>query len=150
MHVSIRPVVEKDLRIILEWRNDPETRKNSFNASEISWEDHVSYWKKRLSDKTRYSFIVTSECVALGLVRLDPTDKNGEFEIHILISKENRGKGMGTKAINEAKEFLSSKGKGRIIANVKKSNIASMKMFLECGFSKLQSSEHYDTYFIDL
>ena len=40
MELKLRPVTEADIKKILEWRNNPGVRANSFQTSEIKWEEH--------------------------------------------------------------------------------------------------------------
>ena len=37
--ISIRKATETDSKLYFQWANDPETRANSINTSEIEWKD---------------------------------------------------------------------------------------------------------------
>ena len=138
MNVTLRKVGTNDLKKIYEWRNHPEIRKNSYNENEILWNEHVGYWKKRLGGSGNYSFIVVSDNIDVGLVRLDKRDDS--YEVHIMIAPDKQGKGFGTAAIAKVKGVAANLGIKKLIAKVKPANIASKIIFTENGFVKEKDS----------
>lgn len=134
MNVTFRKVSINDLKKIYEWRNHPKIRKNSYNENEITWDEHAAYWEKRLSGSENYSFIVVSDNIDVGLVRLDKRDDS--YEVHIIIAPDKQGKGFGTAAIAKVKEVATNLGIKKLIAKVKPTNIASKMIFTENGFVK--------------
>jgi len=76
--ITLRPATIQDAQVLLEWRNDPETRKNSHTMDEIKMEDHMKWLYGVLSSGGRYLLIaelresLESEVTApVGTVRLD-------------------------------------------------------------------------------
>src|SRR3989338_9939211 len=145
MELKLRPVTEADIKKILEWRNNPGVRANSFQTSEIKWEEHSSYWTMRLADKTNYSYIAVLEGTDAGLVRLDKKE-SGEYEINILIAPGFRGKGLGIATIAETKKIAAGFGITRLIARVKPDNVPSQKIFEKNGFERKGGNEEYVLY----
>lgn len=167
---SLRPVTRADFRKIFEWRNDPEARANSFSSEPVTWEEHTRYWERRLSAGA-WSLIFVQEGKDTGLVRLDRIapgtkaqatkgmeygpagrSKGGKegYEIHILIGAPFRGKGAGTQAIAEAKEFARRHGVPRLIARVKSGNAASRAVFGRNGFRPVHTGEVEVIYELEL
>ena len=137
MQITLRAVSEKDLKKIYDWRNQPSIREASLTTHEISWEEHQKYWNSRFQNAEAYSLIIVLDRTDVGLVRLDHL-KNS-YEVHILLSYGHQGKGIGSKALEEAKEFAKSKGIAKLCAKIKPDNIASQKIFEKNGFSKAGS-----------
>jgi RimJ/RimL family protein N-acetyltransferase len=129
-------VKSKDIKQIFEWRNEPGVRENSFTSHKISWEEHQDYWKKRLERDSFYTFIVVADKNEVGLLRLDPAEKDKEYEVHILISSVYIGQGFGQEAISAAIKFAKKTGIKELIAKVKPDNIPSKKIFEKNGFEE--------------
>jgi len=133
MKVFLRKTTESDINNIFVWRNSPSARKNSFNSNEINWEEHMSYWTKRLAGNDGRSFIITADGTDVGLIRLDK--KEDGYEVNILIAEEHQGRGYGKEAVSEAKKLAKKLGIKKLNARVKPSNTASQKIFDGNGFT---------------
>lgn len=132
MTVSLAKVGKSEVKLIFEWINEPHTREQSFNPKPISWDEHAAYWDSRLKDGKKHSFIINSGGEQVGLLRLDPAD--GAYEVSILISEGHRGKGFATDALQAAVGLCKGLGIKKLVAKVKPSNDASMKLFEKGGF----------------
>ncbi|MFA5412008.1 MAG: GNAT family N-acetyltransferase [Candidatus Micrarchaeia archaeon] len=132
MTVSLRKAGEADVKQIFGWINEPSTREQSFSQKPVSLEEHVAYWNSRLKDGKNHSFIIHSGKEQVGLLRMDKRD--GAYEVSILISEGHRGKGLATEALKAAIGMCKELGIRKLIAKVKPSNGASMKLFEDCGF----------------
>lgn len=51
--IRLRPATINDADILLEWRNDPETRIASHNTAEVQRNDHISWLSRTLSNPDR-------------------------------------------------------------------------------------------------
>lgn len=132
----------EDMDILYEWANDPVTRANSFNISQISYETHVKWFHKMMSNEDALQFILMCDSTPVGQVRL--SINGNEAEIGYSISADYRGMGYGKLIcqllINKVKaEYPRIK---TLIAQVKPQNIASLYCFQGCGFYK--SFEQYE------
>ena len=131
--IKIRKATMEDARRLYEWRNDPDTRANSVHTEEIPWENHLSWLEKTLKDHKRDLYVVEEAGEPCGTIRLDDDGENW-FEISWTVAPEFRGKGIGKKMTQKFfDEYLGDK-KERVIARVKKENIASIKMIKSLGF----------------
>ncbi len=130
---SIRPAVINDLDLIYAWSNDKKVRKNSFKNTKIKYHIHKAWFKKNIKKKS--IFIFTKGKKLLGMIRFNNFNKG--IRISYLISKENRGKNLGSKMINffcnKFKKNNKYKNK-KVYAFVVKKNKASEKSLLRSGF----------------
>lgn len=124
----------EDSEDLLRWRNDPVTRKYSFNTKKVQKKDHVKWFGSSLSNPKRNLFIVTdSKGSKLGQVRFDREGRHAEIDI--AIAPESRSRGIGTRVLKESARFyLDNFDVQYIIANIKHENIASVRAFEKSGY----------------
>jgi RimJ/RimL family protein N-acetyltransferase len=130
---------EEDARIIMEWRNDPETLKMFYNQELKIWD---FFWKEYLNEYftpasltphfallegKRIAFLRSSQYPISGLDGVT-------FDIDINVSPEMRGKGLGTEIIEMFCNHIFLEGADNVMAEVKKINISSAKAFQKAGF----------------
>ena len=119
-----------DWKILLDWRNDPISRANSFDQNEITEETHKSWFSKSLKNPERSVYILEDkEKKALGIIRCDLNQDNTKT-LSWNINPSNRGQGYGGLIL---KIFMES-NEGNFIAEIKEDNIASIKMAEKNGF----------------
>ena len=46
MNYTLRPLEEKDLPIILEWRNSEKVHSKMLTDHKITWEEHYSWYQR--------------------------------------------------------------------------------------------------------
>ncbi|MBI5227909.1 GNAT family N-acetyltransferase [Candidatus Micrarchaeota archaeon] len=125
--VLLRQVREEDFEKILNWRNEPQVRKNSFNQKEISRNEHLDYWHKRIKS-AEYDFIISHNGIDVGLLRLDKREEKA-YEVNIMIDPKHQGLGIGSDAIKEIKKIAKARGIKKLIGRVKHGNVGSNKIF---------------------
>jgi UDP-2,4-diacetamido-2,4,6-trideoxy-beta-L-altropyranose hydrolase len=132
--LRLRPVRQKDCRLLWEWANDPVVRAASFSSEFIPWEDHESWFRTKLSDPTCHYFILLSEeGIPIGQVRFDTS--GDEAEGNVSIAPDFRGRGYGALGIRIASERLFREtAVSRIYAHIKPDNNASIQAFTEAGY----------------
>ena len=119
---------ESHCNLVYEWINDDEVRKNSFNTNKIKYEEHVNWYREKINSDNCKMYLLADSNNNIGIVRLEK--KNDEKIISYSISKEYRGKGYGYKILLEfEKELIKLYKKVKVIAYVKKENIASIRIF---------------------
>jgi len=141
--ISLRPATVSDCKLLWEWRNDPETRRNSFNTGYIPFNEHEKWFTSALKDQNKRLMMIEEEEI-IGVVRFDlsPTEKSAEVNINLNPLK--RGKGIGSKALVTSCEYaFDNLGLETLIANIKDSNVASIKAFSKIGFSVLEINKDY-------
>ena len=130
--LKFRNAIKADVKLLFEWANDFEVRKNAINSQVISWEGHQKWFQNRIRSSTSKIFIFLIEEQPIGQVRF-------EFEkdiwlIDYSIDKLHRGKGLGKLMLKEILSYF--KTNDPILAYVRIENIASAKIFNSLGFKK--------------
>ena len=131
--LTLELATEKDVKLLFDWANDLEVRTNAFNSNAILWEDHLKWVQSKLRNPNCKIFILRLNGSPVGQIRFDFI--NDFWEIDYSIDKFYRGKGFGKKII----DFGVSKFKksSLILGKVKKSNLASIKVFQQLGFDEV-------------
>jgi RimJ/RimL family protein N-acetyltransferase len=130
--MQLRKATFNDWKILLDWRNDPTTRKNSFETGEVSEQTHKLWFNDSLLNPNRSIYILEDNSIPVGSIRSD-IHWNNQSVLSWSIAPDQRGKGYGTKIL----EIYLQDKKGEFIAEIKPENIASIKMVEKNGFTKL-------------
>jgi RimJ/RimL family protein N-acetyltransferase len=140
--LSLREADVEDSKLLFNWANEINVRRNSINQEPIIWENHLKWFTKKLNDSETKFLILTSEGNLLGQIRIDLIDCY--WNIDYSIDNEFRGKGLGKEIVRQLiNKFKSYKFK----ATVKKTNKASINVFVNLGFKKLQIESDDFEYF---
>ena len=162
-YVKTRLATAADAQLYFTWANDPITRQQSFNSAPISWENHVAWFTRKLTDRSALLLVFeTSENVPIGQVRFESFDEDltGDVEngytgigsqkiifslgeaISISVDAQFRGKGIASVLIEEACEVIRKQRVAKsITAYIKPDNMASVRAFERAGFAKQHSSQ---------
>jgi RimJ/RimL family protein N-acetyltransferase len=137
---NLRLATLNDLSITFKWANDTEVRRFSINRNPITWEDHQTWFKGKISDPSCRYFILTDNCEPVGSVRFD-IDSFNNAEISYLIDPQFHGKKLGTQLLKNGIEKLQRdyKGINSVLGYVMKENIASIKIFEKLSFENVNS-----------
>ena len=125
---KVKPVSEEDLGLLFEWVNEKDVRKKSINEDKISFNDHKKWFYDQLNNP-KIKFYMVYEKVPVGVFRLK--EVNEGFLISFSVSKENRGKQIGSKIIDF---IVSNYNDQNLIAEVLEENKNSKKIFLNNEF----------------
>jgi UDP-2,4-diacetamido-2,4,6-trideoxy-beta-L-altropyranose hydrolase len=135
----LRNATEGDTKLILDWANDPVTRGASFQSDPIPWERHVEWMAKQLAAKDVVFLIVELQGVVgqpgipVGQVRF--VIESQKATISISIAPEARGRGIASRAIREASEYLfRRRNVQQIEALIRTDNVASRRAFEKAGY----------------
>jgi len=129
----LRTIERADKKIVFEWSNEEQTRKNSFNSDPILFEEHALWFDKKLTSSQAIYLICEYEGSPAGLIRFDMNDSY--TTIGIIISANFRGKGLAMPFIVEAcKLFRIISYNKSIRAFIKPENLASKRSFEKSGF----------------
>ena len=133
--VYLREATMDDKDLLFEWTNDPVVRSESFHSEEISYEEHSKWFDRIMSDENELQFVLVSGDEDIGQARL--TIEDGNAVVSYSIAPDNRGQGFGTEVIRLLQEEARKNSRiHRLVAQVKSSNIASMKCFEKSGFTE--------------
>lgn len=130
----LKEAVIDDAETLFNWANESNVRKNSINQEPISWENHLKWFEAKLNDPNSKIFILKSQQISIGQVRIDLVD--GYWNIGFSIDTNFRGNGLGKHIITLLlNRFDSFKFK----AVVKKTNKSSAHIFNQLCFQKMAS-----------
>jgi RimJ/RimL family protein N-acetyltransferase len=135
--MQLRKSTYNDWKILLDWRNDPITRENSFETGEVSEQTHKLWFNDSLLNPYREIYILENNNIPIGSIRSDNVSTN-QYVLSWSITSNQRGNGYGTKILE-----LFLKGKtGNFITEIKPENIASIKMVQKNGFNQLDEIKY--------
>jgi len=129
--MQLRKATHNDWKILLDWRNDPTTKENSFNQDKISLKTHRLWFNNSLLNPQRNIYILEDNLTPVGSIRSDNILHN-QYLLSWSIAPNQRGKGYGNKIL----EIYLQDKTGKFIAEIKPENIASIKMVQKNGFAK--------------
>lgn len=138
MKINVRPAQAGDAQRIWEIRNEPAALAVTANQDIIPLLQHVAWFNhKYFTDKDNLCFVAEADQGVVGYSRFD-LDKN-QYINSIAIASSMHGKGIGTLLLKQSIEQL--KPSIPIHAEIRKFNIASIKMFERVGFKKISEDD---------
>ena len=144
----IKKVTKKDSLEIRLWRNDKRSIFYSKSKKKVTLETHSKWFEKTLNDKKIKSYIgylVKKKLKKkVGVVRFDIKSKYALISINL--NPIMRGKNLSHVLLDAAiKKFLKF-NKIKLIAEIKKNNLASINCFMKTRFYFLKSINQYNYY----
>lgn len=144
--ITVVSASESHSKDIWAWRNDPLTRSNSRNTELVPWESHKKWFSNYLVTRRSQMYICIDDSGhKLCMVRFDKlvdNDKNCEYEISINLNPKYRGQRLSSTLVDLAICHFVKQKDGQvtgILAEIKPSNIASIKCFGRASFEQLRS-----------
>lgn len=129
-------------RLVMQWRNDRDTRSNSFNQKEKTWPEFRSEFSQRYFGESLlpgYFILLNGERVGLlGFHRSAAVNWLQTATVSINLAPERRAKGLGTAALKAVVPLLRSHGIQCLAAEVMAHNPASQKAFARAGYVVLK------------
>lgn len=140
--ISLRPCenTERDAWQAFEWRNDPDTVASAYYPEPKTWDSFYMEYAECYFDDPSFppQFVIYKRQYA-GFVRYDaaqmpeyPDQKIVEMMINI--APEFRGRGVGTRALALIKQEAAQKNVFGLMADIRKENAASIRLFEKAGF----------------
>ena len=138
-NISLVSVNKKDLHYLFVERNETLVRINSTEKKKITFEDHVSWFNKRIQKKPVLFWMLKKKRQNIGYIRLDK--KLNKYYLSYLIGKDYRGKKYGTliiKMMLKKKDVnIVLKKHFHLIAVSKKKNKRSISALLKNNFNQI-------------
>jgi RimJ/RimL family protein N-acetyltransferase len=131
--IKLRPATIHDAGMLLEWRNDPETRNASRDTSVVQREDHEVWLRNIFKNSKRRLFVCEENGLPVGTVRADFSD--GVYELSWTVAPNARGRGVANQMVG----LLACEISDPIRAEVKVGNIASARIAQHAGMTKKAS-----------
>lgn len=130
----IRVVNEKDLPIILSWRNHEEIRRYMFTQHEISLEEHENWFLRAKDDPKLRLLIVEDELGPFGYVQFNKVSQGGVADWGFYVGPY-AVKGSGTKLGHAALNYAFTElGLHKICGQAIVGNEASIRFHQKLGF----------------
>jgi UDP-2,4-diacetamido-2,4,6-trideoxy-beta-L-altropyranose hydrolase len=125
-----------DEGLLLDWANDPITRRNAFSAGQIDAATHHEWFLSRLNDaeNCRLYIVETERGLPVGQVRFARAD--GGWELHYSIDPRTRGRKLARGFLGSAIAALRREQGNplRLIARVRSENAISAAVLRSLGF----------------
>lgn len=130
--ILLRKANSSDIEFLWDLRNRPDVYKYFKKVRPVSWEKHVSWIMPIILEiSNKELFIISNLKNSIGQIRFDHMN-HGEAEISISILKEFQGRAFAIRALSLA--LKKQKKAKKIIAEINKDNVASIKLFEKLGF----------------
>jgi RimJ/RimL family protein N-acetyltransferase len=130
MSLSLRKADLNDCDLLFNWSNEESVRMNSIRQETIVYENHVSWFKGKLSSVETDIYILQNGGVPVGQIRFDKNDYG--YLLDYSIAANERGKGYGALIISITLGMLPASS--YVFAYVKEKNLASIRCLEKCGF----------------
>ncbi len=131
--IEFRKATITDTDLYFQWTNDDTVRQNSYEQNKINYEDHVAWFKNKLSSPDCFFYLFTKNNEPVGQVRIE--NKKEETVIGVSIDEKFRGKGLGSLMLEIAStDFFIQFPYKTINAYIKEDNAASIAIFKKANF----------------
>ncbi len=132
--LAIRRAAWADEDLLLEWANDPETRRRSSGRARIAPQEHHQWLAARIdSDDCLLLVCETADRVPLGTVRFERG--KDAWQLSYGVGSAYRGRGLARRMVElAAEEFVRVCGPCQVTARVMADNTRSHSVFRHLGF----------------
>lgn len=133
--LKLRPAAAEDASMMFAWRNAPETRRFSRDASSLVWEDHQAWLSRSLAHPDRQLFVGELDERPCGVLRYE-RDAAGMVEVSIYLDPARHGQALGPALLRAGVEAIRAlwPATQRIDAFILAENRASEQAFAAAGF----------------
>ncbi|MBV2181850.1 MAG: UDP-4-amino-4,6-dideoxy-N-acetyl-beta-L-altrosamine N-acetyltransferase [Castellaniella sp.] len=146
--MSLRPLAEADLTMILPWRNTPIVRRAMYTHHEISLEEHYSWFGKLKSDPSAYWFLYGDiNGQPRGVIYLTQVDRRQGTAFWGFYASPDAPLGTGMHMSIEAVDLaFYDMGLRKLNAEILANNHRSLRMHRNVGFVEegLFREQHFD------
>jgi pseudaminic acid synthase len=127
---------DSDAELIMIWRNDLDTRNNSYNSNLLKWDDFKNIFYEKYFIHTIPPLFALYENKKICFIGCRDTDINYDIEISINLDPQYRNKKLSSKIIESTILYIKKNYPliNNIIAEIKVDNISSNKIFIKNNF----------------
>ena len=138
--LRLRPATPGDEGLYLNWANETEVRRQSFNEKPITMEEHQHWFRNRLhSPDALLRVLVDFESLPLGQIRFERSNIEPDKAIvGFSLDPVARGFGLSSELLRLGLAEVAREWDGQVHAygEVRNANLASAKAFLRAGFDE--------------
>ncbi|MCA9816329.1 MAG: GNAT family N-acetyltransferase [Cyanobacteria bacterium HKST-UBA01] len=139
---------EDAAKLVMAWRNDPETLKQSFHQEPKNWpEFHREFVEEYLKDSSVPCLFALADGKRVGFLRFrrvidsaNPRCRTADVSINV--APEERGKGYGSRMLKGMTHILRGLGLSALWAEIKVDNSRSRAIFEKAGFEYVGEYGH--------
>lgn len=133
--LDLRRAGPDDCEGIYRWRNAVETRRFSGDPEPITYETHVAWYRKMLSDQNHEILIGELDGIPVGVIRFDRENEHATVSVYLIPG--NEGRGLGKRLIHQGTCWIAEHWSIKVIvAEIHPENVASVAAFEAVGFRK--------------
>lgn len=145
--ISLLSITEEHTPLIVNWRNNPNVKKNFLFQDDFTYEMHTKWLQTKVRSGEVVQFIIRENSTGdlIGSVYLrDIDNRNAKAEFGIFIGSDTkRGKGLGQEATKLLCEYGFKELKlHKISLRVLKRNISALHVYTKSGF--VQEGDFHD------
>lgn len=131
--LELRSLDAVDMEDLYNWRNHPLVRKKSFHSEPLSWEEHQRWFKRKINSPDTTIYIGYYQGNKIGMIRFDSGSEG--IKVSVMMRPDFIGRNFGSRLIRlGVKKIMETPGEKIITAEIKKSNVASIRAFKKAGF----------------
>jgi RimJ/RimL family protein N-acetyltransferase len=132
----LRAAIFEDCKLLFDWANDIDVRRNSINQTSIEWSEHVGWFQKKKESPHSKIFILEDHLLPIGQIRIDLLDS--VWFIDFSVDKNFRGQGYGLLLVES---IITKFSTFNFKANVRIENSASAGIFEKLHFRRVIPEE---------
>ena len=131
--VRLRPADTNDIEITHAWQCEPGARRYFRAPKAPDRSEHEAWFRQRLNRTEPALWIIERSGQPVGVVRLDPygTAGGAQHEVSLLIATSQRGRGIGTQALEQLHAAFPDY---HLVASIAPENKSSVASFTRAGF----------------
>lgn len=112
----------------------------------VGLEEHSEWFQNSLANPSRKIFIGEILNKKIGICRFDQKNSKNCAEISINLNPAMRGKNLGYIFLKNSMLLYQEDKPTNLLAEIRKDNIASIKIFEKCGFVVESSKDEFISY----
>ena len=145
--ITARPAEPNDAKLLFRWVNSDESLANKrLTSKPITWEDHQRWFARKLKSDGVCMFVVNRDRAAIGQVRFELVGST--YIVDIFLAPEARNRRIAGEALELCISQLPKTQHKAVSlrADVKSSNVASMRLFAKQGFTRIDTEGDFVTF----
>ena len=147
--LSVCHKTREDAAVAFAWRNDPVTIASSYLPLPKTWDSFwLEYEELYFDVPGLFPRFILKDGEKVGFIRFEPisvtqAEQKTDAEIIINVRPESRRQGVACQAVGQVKEEMRASGVRALVADIRRENVPSVRLFEKSGFSLCGEREEY-------